>query len=236
MKLKTLALAAAIIASLGLASCGRAMTNFKTLISSNCGETWREIPVGSTIPNQIAPCDLRVDVPNYPMGGESNFIGIFSGNVRVSVNSAYDYTITEPLKFIESARFIGRQNTTGETTSANVWDMAENLIIDRAIRDIANSPEFLQGENITDFSPGEFEARVQEAVNARLAERGVQLNSFTFVVTPDDQTRNMIDAVSALRVCLSTNGMTQSTCNEIIAARAGATRVTVNTTAAEQQN
>lgn len=235
MKMKTLALAAAIIASLALASCGRAMTNFKTLISSNCGESWREIPVGRTIPGQLAPCDLRVDVPNYPMGGESNFIGIFSGNVRVSVNSAYDYTIIEPLKFIEGARFIGRQNTTGETTSANVWDMAENLIIDRAIRDISNSPDFLQGENITNFSPGEFESRVQEAVNARLAERGVQLNSFTFVVTPDDQTRNMIDAVSAVRVCLS-SGMTQSTCDEIITNRAGATRVTVNTTAAEQQN
>lgn len=234
MKLRAIALGAALLAALSLASCGRAISNYQTLVSSNCGESWRVIPVGSTIPGQIAACDLRVDVPNYPMGGESNFIGIFSGNVRVTVNSSYDYTITEPLSFIEGARFIGRQNSTGESTSANVWDMAENLIIDRAIRDVANSPDFLQGESIVDFSPGEFEARVQEAVNARLAERGVQLNSFTFVVTPDDQTRNMIDAASALRVCLSISGMTQATCTEIIRERAGAPRIVVNSAGDEQ--
>lgn len=234
MRMRALALVAMMASLLGLASCGRAMSNFQTLVSSNCGESWRLIEVGSAVPGQIAPCDLRVDVPNYPMGGESNFIGIFGGNVRVSVNSSYDYTIIDAIKFIEGARFIGRQNSTGETTSASVWDMAENLIIDRAIRDIANSPEFLQGENIIDFSPGEFEARVQEAVNQRLAERGVQLNSFTFVVTPDAQTRNMIDVNSALRVCLSIDGMTLAPCTAIIEARAGATTVTVNTTAPEQ--
>ncbi len=228
-----------IIATIGtiiaLSGCTRAVSNVQTIISDDCGNNWRLVPVGSTIPSRIGPCDLMVAVPNYPMVGESNFVGAFDNNVRVNVNSSYDYTVTEPLQFIKAARFLGKQNSSGDdpANKADMWDTAENIVIDRNLREIANSEEFLRSQNIVDFSQGEFEDRLLIKLNDVLKQRGVQLNTFTFVVTPDNQTRNMIDVSAALRVCESIRSLTPSTCQEIIKARAGATNISLTTSTKE---
>ena len=214
----------ALFAILLLAACARAPSNVQTLTSDNCGQDWKLIPVGSTVPTGVAnPCYMKVEVPNYPMVGESTFRGTFSNRVRVGVNSSYDYTITDALKFIENARFVGRQ----ASQNANVWDTAESILIDRQLREIANSPDFLLAEDVVDFNQGEFEDRLLLKLNEILKNRGVQLNTFTFVVTPDDQTRNMIDIAAAMRVCLTIEGMQRTTCDAILTARASAARVTV---------
>lgn len=170
------------------------------------------------------------------MAGESDFIGTFGNNVRVNANSSYDYTITEPLKFIQAARFIGKQNSRGDEkeNGASTWDLAENIVIDRNLRELANSKEFLRSENIVDFSQGEFEDRLLVRLNGVLKSRGVQLNTFTFVVTPDDQTRNMIDVAAALKVCRAIQSLTPVVCQDIIKARAGAPHILVSTTNAEK--
>ena len=215
-----------------LSGCSAAVSNVQTIISDDCGENWRLVPVGSTIPARIGPCALRTAVPNYPMVGEVTFIGNFEGDVRVMVNASYDYTITDPLAYIQGARFVGRQGSTGEEPSnaASVWDTAENVIIDRQLRELANSEEFLLSEDIVDYNQTAVEDRLQTQLNAYLATRGVQLGTFTFVVTPDDQTRNMIDTAAALRVCLSIDGMERDDCVDMLRARAGAPRIIVETT------
>lgn len=212
--------------------CGRAVSNVQTIISDDCGENWRVIPVGDTIPARVGYCALKVTIPNYPMAGESNFIGTFGNNVRVNVNSSYDYTIIEPLKFIQAARFIGRQNSDGDdpANGATMWDTAEGIVIDRNLRELANSEKFLRSQDIVDFSQGEFEDSLLIKLNEALKPRGVQLNTFTFVVTPDDQTRNMIDTAAALRVCESIKGLSPTTCQEIIKARAGAPHISLSST------
>lgn len=229
---KNMILAAFLGAVLVLPGCaGRAVSNVQTIISDDCGENWELVPVGSSIPARIGYCALKVTVPNYPMAGESNFRGTFQNRVRVNINASYSYTITDPLKFIEGARFVGRQNVAGDDASlgAGVWDMAENIIIDRRLREIANSPEFLQGLDIVDYDEARLDEQLTNRMNEELAERGVRLDTFTLVVTPDDQTRNMIDVVAARRVCASADGLPQATCDSIIVSRAGATRVTVTT-------
>ena len=221
------------------AGCARAPSNVQTLVSDNCGSSWRLIPVGGVVPTGMAnACFMKVAVPNYPMVGESTFTAVFSNRVRVTVNSSYDYTIIDAMKFITEARFITRQGSIGDETrnGANVWDSAESILIDRRLRELANSPEFLLSEDIVEFNQGEFEDRLLTTLNANLAERGVQLNTFTFVVTPDDQTRNMIDVAAALRVCESIDGLDSMSCRAIITARAGATRVTVSTNDITNQN
>lgn len=220
-----------IIISLFTLGCGRAVSNVQTIISDDCGQNWKLVPVGEVIPSRVGYCALKVTIPNYPMAGESNFIGTFGNNVRVNVNSSYDYTIIEPLKFIQAARFIGRQNSDGDdpANGATMWDTAEGIVIDRNLRELANSEEFLRSQNIVDFSQGEFEDKLLIKLNEALKQRGVQLNTFTFVVTPDNQTRNMIDVSAALRVCESIKSLSSGTCQEIIKARAGATNVSIST-------
>jgi hypothetical protein len=213
--------------------CSRAPANVQTLVSDDCGKEWRLIPVGQTVPAGTGNlCFMKITVPNYPMVGESTFRAVFANRVRVSVNSSYTYTIIDPLMFIRHARFVTQQGSAGDSpkNGATVWDMAEDVVIDRLMRDVANSKDFLLAEDIVDFNQGAFEDRLQDELNKQLKKRGVQLDTFTFVVTPDDQTRNMIDLAAALRVCAAVQGLTSDSCQRIVVARAGATRVTVNTT------
>lgn len=231
MNIKLIWLVLVLTMGMMTSACSRAVSNVQTIVSDDCGENWRVIPVGSVVPARVGPCALKVTVPNYPMAGESNFIGTFGNNVRVNVNSSYDYTITEPLKFIQAARFIGRQNSDGDdpNNSASMWDTAEGIVIDRNLREIANSESFLRSQNIVDFSQGDFEDKLLIKLNEALKPRGVQLNTFTFVVTPDNQTRNMIDIAAALRVCESIQGLNSAVCQEIVKARAGATNISITT-------
>lgn len=233
-----LAVLGLVLATIVTSGCARAVSNVQTIISDDCGENWKLVPVGSTIPSRVGYCALKVTVPNYPMAGESNFIGTFGNNVRVSVNSSYDYTITEPLKFIQAARFIGRQNSDGDDpkNAATMWDTAEGIVIDRNLREIANSENFLRSQNIVDFSQGDFEDKLLIKLNEALKPRGVQLNTFTFVVTPDNQTRNMIDIAAALRVCESIKSLTPGICQEIVKARAGATNISLTTAQKDTTN
>ena len=235
MKFSRMILAVALGAAVLSGCAGRAVSNVQTIISDDCGENWRLVPVGSSIPSRLGYCALMVTVPNYPMAGESNFRGTFHNRVRVNINASYSYTITDPLKFMEGARFVGQQNSQGDDPSngATVWDMAENIIIDRRLREIANTPEFLQGLDIVDYDEAKLDEDLTARMNQELAERGVHLDTFTLVVTPDDQTRNMIDVVAARRVCSSADGLPQATCDSIIVARASATRVTVTTAATD---
>lgn len=221
---------AVALVAVALSACSRAPSNVQTLISDNCGNDWRLIPVGDTVPTGVGNyCYMKVTVPNYPMVGESTFRGTFDNRVRVGVNSSYDYTITDALAFVREARFVTRQGSSGDDSQngATVWDTAESVVIDRLLREVANSKEFLLSEDIVDFNQGEFEDRLLTELNKRLAERGVQLNTFTFVVTADDQTRNMLDIAAAKRVCETIPTMTPLDCQAIIVAKAGATRVMV---------
>lgn len=212
----------ALIPILALAACARAPANVQSLISDDCGVTYRQIPVGDSIPANVGnPCYMMVEVPNYPMVGESVFRGTFASGVRVNVESSYDYTIVDGIKFIDQARFIGKGG-------AAVWDTAESIIIDRRLREIANSPDFLLSEDIIEFNQGEFEDRLLVKLNEYLETKGVILNTFTFVVTADEQTRNMIDVAAAYRVCATIQNLPSAVCDDILVSRAGAPSIIVN--------
>ncbi len=238
MKMMHKMLAAAVLcAAVAVSGCDRAISNMQTIVSDDCGKSWRLISVGATVPARVGVCALKVTIPNYPMAGESNFRGTFANKVLVGVSSSYDYTISDPLKFIQSARFVGKQNSAGDNSenTAAVWDLAENIVIDKLIREVANSPEFLLKENIVDYNQGEFEDRLLKKVNELLGARGVQLNSFTFIITMDDQTRTAIDVGTALAVYESV-GIDRPTAEKVITARASATRVNVSMAPADQTN
>jgi uncharacterized membrane protein len=225
--LTSLALSALLLNS---ACAERAVTNMQTLTSSDCGRNWKLISAGDSIPRQMLACDLRVSIPNYPMQGGATFKVNFKNRVLVSVNASYEYTITDALKFIRNARYVGQQNSAadGAENGAGVYETAENLLIDRRMREIAS--DLLREEDIVSFDSSAFEDRLLEALNKSLEERGVQLNSIAFVPTPDVQTRQAIDAGAAIRV-YDAIGLADLG-KQMMVARAGASTVTQSNTAA----
>lgn len=219
---------AIVLAGLALASCAeRAVTNVQTLVSSDCGKSWQLIPPGQSIPRQMMSCDLRISIPNYPMQGDAQFKVNFKNRVLVTTSASYEYTITDPMKFITNARYIGRQNSAGDSkeNAAGQYETAENLLIDRRIREVAST--LLRDEDIVVFDASEFEDKLLAELNKVLEERGVALNSIAFVPTPDDQTRQAIDTGAALRVYQAIGQ--EELGRQMMVARAGAPVIHVST-------
>lgn len=221
--MKTLALVAVAGLAISTAACTRAVSNMQVLISDDCGQSWSLIESGKVVPARVTTCQLKVTIPDYPMSGEANFRTAFANRVLVNTNIGYEYQITDGKKFLTEARYLGRQNSAGDgaENSADKYESAENTIINRRIREVVSAT--LLAENIVHFDQGAVEDKLLEGINTKLAERGVQLLSMQFVVTPDDQTRQAMDVASARQVYQSV-GMGELG-DRLLVARAGASRI-----------
>lgn len=222
---RKLFLAFAAVALLATSACDRAISNMQTLVSNDCGQSWKEIAPGAAVPARVGVCALKVTIPGYPMAGEARFRTAFANQVMADTVIGYEYTIEDGKKFLVEAKYLGRQNSAGdgEDNEANKYESAENTIIDRRIREAVTS--VLRTQDIVDFDQGKSEDALMQAINQSLAERGVELASMQLVVTPDNQTRQAMDVVSARRV-YGAAGIPDLGDN-IIVARSGASQVTV---------
>jgi hypothetical protein len=182
---KLIAIVGAALALMSVAACDRAKPNSQTVVSSDCGKTWRLIPVGATVPAAITQCDLKTTIPNYPMTGEAKFRGTFEGRALSNVELGYSYEIV--------------------------------------LRDVAM--ELLLKQSIVDFNQSAFEAEYIKAVNEKLSERGVEIQTLALNFIPDQQTRQAIDVASARNVYASI-GATQLG-DSIMIARSGATQISI---------
>lgn len=226
MKLFTIAAIAAAAAF--LVGCDRAPSNVKTMQTTDCGVTWVMIKAGERIPSTVGNrCAYNTVLPDYPMQGDTEFLTQFLGNILVKVKIGYDYEIIDGLKFLKVAKFLGKQSDTAAQaasgTNMNAFETAENVVIDIVLRELTTSRT--QSVDIVSFNPSLFEDQLFKVANEKLAERGVLLNSMTFVTIVEDQTRMAIDAATAMNVYRSKN--MEELGNKLVVARAGATQVTV---------
>jgi len=221
----------AIIIAFTFTSCDYATSNVQTLYTTDCGQTWRLIPAGQTIPKAIGMCSYKVTVPDYPMQGESRFKTRFKDKVLANCEVSYDYSIVDGIKFLSEAKYLGKSNSSAEdqSNSSNAYETAENSVIDKRLKEVAR--ELLPFEDIVEFSQADFEDSLQTKVNKLLATKGVVINFLSFVPIPDDQTRLAIDVATAAKI-YDSKGLTDVG-KAVLAARAGATKITVNNTPAE---
>lgn len=233
---RTFIIAGVATLALSAAACDRAISNMQTLVSDDCGVSWKQIQPGGAVPARVGVCALKVTIPGYPMAGDAKFRTSFANRVMADVSIGYEYTIVDGKKFLSEARYLGRQNSEGDGSdnSATKYESAENTIIDRRIREAVSAA--LINQDIVDFDQGKSEDALMVAINRALAERGVELASMALVVTPDNQTRQAMDVVSARRVY----GAAQigELGDRIIVARSGAAQqaVTVNPVAAPRDD
>ncbi len=229
-KLTTLLLTALTL--LSLYGCQRAPSNVYVLSTTDCGARWTQVRVSETIPKHAAnPCGYNIALPNWPMAGDVNFKTQFAGNVLSKTSLSYTYAITDPIAFINNARYLSKMGANDLEISAETigsrYEMAENILVDKLLRD--ETVTLTRALMVVDANPAEIENTVFANVNAKLAQRGVTLVDLTMVMENDEQTKLAIDAVTASRVYeaagLSAVGA------EIIKARAGATKIVVETAA-----
>lgn len=206
-------------------SCDRAQSNVQTLYTSNCGVDWKLIKAGESLPKGIGMCSYKVTVPDYPMQGESIFKSAFANRVMAKIEVTYDYSITDAMSYVGEAKYLGKMNSDSdsESNSSKAYETAENSVIDKRIKEVAR--DLLITEDIVEFSQAEFETLLLDKVNTLLKSKGVKINFLSFVPIPEEQTRQAIDVVTAMKIYES-KGLTEIG-KAVSSARAGATKVSV---------
>jgi hypothetical protein len=214
-------------AALMATGCNYAKSNQQVLVSSDCGMSWKAINAGDAVPKgTMNPCYMKVVVPNFPMQGESKFIGNLKDRVKVNVEIDYDYSITNGLAFIKEAKSLGKANVDADSDEAldpSAFESAENRVIDKRIREIAKS--LFLNEDIVDMEQADLEEKLEVQSNKLLETYGVRLNFLTLTFIPDEQTRQAIDVATAVRIYES-KGI-KDIGEKVMSARAGATKVIV---------
>ena len=208
-------------------SCNYAKSNQQVVVSSDCGMTWKKVNAGDAVPKGVGnPCFMKVVMPNFPMQGDARFVSNFKERVRAAVHIDYDYSITDPLAFIKQAKFLGKANANADDDAAldqTAFEGAENMVIDKRIRDISNS--ILLAEDIVELDQAGLETHLFTESNKVLEPLGIHLNFITLTFDLDEQTRQAIDVSTAMKI-YDSKGLGEVG-KTVIAARAGATKVTV---------
>ncbi|RUT68672.1 hypothetical protein D0817_20135 [Flavobacterium cupreum] len=216
-----------LILILTLQSCNYAKSNQQVVISEDCGMNWKLINSGDAVPKGgLNMCYMKVVIPNYPMQGESKFISNLKDRVRASVHVDYDYSITDPLAFIKQAKYLGKANTSADSTEAlndSAFEGAENMVIDKRIKDVAK--RIFLNEDMVELDQSDIEAKLLDESNKILAPLGVYLNFITLTFDLDEQTRQAIDVSTAMKIYQS-KGL-EEVGKQVMIERAGATKIIV---------
>lgn len=210
-----------------LNSCNYAKSNQQVVVSNDCGMTWEKINAGDAVPKGgLNACYMKVVIPNYPMQGESKFISNLKDRVRANVHIDYDYSIIEPLAFIKQAKYLGKANTDADNEEAvgSAFEAAENMVIDKRIKDIAKAV-FISAD-IVELDQSEMETNLLNESNKALEPLGVHLNFITLTFDLDEQTRQAIDVTTAMKIYES-KGL-QEIGKQVIIQKAGAAKITIN--------
>ena len=205
-------------------SCNYAKSNQQVVVSKDCGVTWELIKAGESVPKGVAnPCYMKVVMPNYPMQGECKFITNLKERVRAQTEIDYDYTISGPLEFIKQAKYLGKANSDAddEVNNSSNFEMAENMVIDKRLKDV--SKNLFLSEDIVELDQSELENKLLEESNKVLEPLGIHLNFITLTFDLDEQTRQAIDVATAMKVYESKN-LTEIV-KMVIVARSGAPRI-----------
>lgn len=121
-------------------SCHYAKSNQQVVVSDDCGMTWKKINAGDAVPRGgINMCYMKVVIPNFPLQGDALFVTNLKDKVRANVHIDYDYSITDALAFIKQAKYLGKSNVDADNEEAigRSFETAENMVIDKRIKDIA---------------------------------------------------------------------------------------------------
>lgn len=218
----------ASIIAIALVGCSRTPSNVHVLSTTDCGATWTKLDVGSSVPKHTGnPCGYTTALPNWPMAGDAQFKTQFNKGVLSNAKLSYTYAIANPMAFINEARYLGKMGGSLEISADTVgarFEMAENVIIDKLLREVTT--DITRELEVVDVNPAHVEDMIFEKSKAVLDKKGVVLSDLALVIENDDQTRLAIDTATAMRVYQAAG--IGDLGKQVIAARAGATQITVN--------
>ncbi|TAE67744.1 MAG: hypothetical protein EAY68_05030, partial [Bacteroidetes bacterium] len=122
---------------------------------------------------------------------------------------------------------LGKANTDADNEDAigNAFEGAENMVIDKRIKDVAKGV-FIDAD-IVELDQSDMENHLLIESNKVLEPLGVRLNFITLTFDLDEQTRQAIDVTTAMKIYES-KGLADVG-KQVMSQKAGATKIVIET-------
>lgn len=218
-----------LLGALTMTSCvckGRVNPGEWVVTTATCWNTYSITKAGAPIPRLLTTCDRMIVLPATEMSAdfvcETKFANRVAGDLAIS----YQWTIEDPMLFIQSAKSITSSSTsTYEKMNPDVIEAIENTVVDKALRDIVReyTPTIPAG---TDEKV--IEDKLEELVERETESRGVRFSSMSVNVNYDPQTEEALGVLSAL-LFYKANGE-EELGRQVILRKAGAANIETHNT------
>lgn len=207
---------------LTLLSCKASVNPNEWVVSTaTCWNTMTVSKAGDAIPRLLSTCDRMVILPATEMSADVNCETKFAGRVAGQVNIVYQWKITDPIAFIQSAKSITSSATDSDhKIDPNALEGVENAVVDKMLVDLVR--EYTPNKE-AGLDEKTIETDINQAASSKFANRGVSLYNMSVNVNFSPQTEEALDVISALKF-YEQNGQLEIG-KRVIEAKAGATKV-----------
>jgi len=215
-----------------LSSCkSRVNPNEWVVSTGTCWNTMSVTKAGDMVPRLLTACDRMVILPATELAADFTCETKFDQRVAGQINITYQWRISDPITFIQSAKSVTSSATSDDfKINPDALEAIENSVVDKMLIDLIR-------EYTPTKSAGIDEKLVEDDLNAlsktKFASRGVEIFNMSANINFSPQTEEALDVISALKFYES-NGEKELG-REVIRAKAGATTITVTPTTQIQQ-
>lgn len=213
-----------------MASCRPTVNPNEWVVSTaSCWNTMSVTKAGDLIPRLITTCDRMVILPATELAADFSCETKFDGRVAGIINVTYQWRITDPIVFIQSAKSITSSSTNdGYKIEPDALETIENSVVDKMLIDLIREYTPNQEAGIDEL---EVERDLNKLSTQEFANRGVEIYNMSININFSDQTEEALDVISALRF-YEKNGELELG-RDVIKSKAGATKVIVEGTVVE---
>lgn len=215
-----------ILSLVMLVSCRATVNPNEWVVSTaTCWNTMSVTKAGQTIPRLVSACDRAVVLPATELAGDILVETKFGGKSRVAgkLNMTYQWRITDPITFIGAAKSITSSPTDSDyKINPDALESIENSIVDKMLADIIR--EYTPGVDPSEVDELKIEKELEAMTKAKI-HRGIEFSGISLNVDFSPQTEEALDVMSALKFYEANNELELG--KEIIKAKAGATKVTI---------
>lgn len=220
--MKKITIYALILSISALISCRSIVNPNEWVVSTpNCWNTMSVTKAGEAIPRLTLNCDRMVILPATFMAADFMVETKFENRVAGTVNLTYQWRISDPIKFIASAKSITSSPTDGDKKiEATALEIIENSVVDKMIIDVIREYTPNKSAGLDELT---IEKDIFELCKNRFNDRGVEFTSMSVNINFSPQIEEALDVISALKFYES-NGEKELG-KEVIRAKAGAANI-----------
>ena len=177
---------------------------------------------GDLIPRGFTSCDRKIILPATNMAGELKVETKFLGNVGGEVSMSYNWRITDPILFMQSAKSLLSADADGDSkVDPNALEEIESSVMDKVLGDIMR--EYTPNKKPA-IGSLDVEKDLYGLIASKASGRGVEFSNISLNIYFSDQMEEALDVAAALNFYKEIGELELG--RKVIEAKAGAPHIT----------